>query len=156
MPDKTYDACANHTKLLIQDNPDHLHHYELFENYYKQIMALFVNTDKYMINEARKNFNFEMVNDSYRLIDHTSESVFIKDYNTDSLSLYEKIKSKEFLSSRDYRDIQPYCVSLYSSSLIKLSSFYTIIKPGIKVWLGEYNKNTGLIPDISNDPIWIV
>ncbi len=156
MPDKTYSACAEHARILIQDNPERLYHYEFFEDYYKQIIGLFVNPDKYQINNARLEFNFETVSKSYRLIDQQTESVFIKDFDEKSKALYDAIKFKEFLSSHDYRNIQPYCVQLYANALNKLSSFHSIIKSGLRIWTGEYNENKGLQTEITDDPIWIV
>ncbi|MEK6557991.1 MAG: helicase-related protein, partial [Candidatus Margulisiibacteriota bacterium] len=134
MPDKTYEACAGHARMLIQDNPDQLYHYEFFEEYYRQIIGLFVDLDKNQINAARSKFKFETVSNSYHLIDQQTEAVFIKDFDEKSKSLYEAIRFKEFLSSRDYRNIQPYCVQLYANALGRLSSFHAITKPGVKIW----------------------
>ncbi len=156
MPDKTYEACARHARMLIQENPDRLYHYEFFENYYKQIIGLFVNPDKHQINTARSRFEFETVSNRYRLIDQQTETVFIKDYNDAAMMLYEEIKYKAYLSSSDYRNIQPYCVQLYANALNKLSAFYAPTTPGLRIWTGEYNENTGLKTEITNDPIWIV
>jgi len=144
MPDKTYEACARHAGLLIKENLNDLYKYELFGNYYKQTIDLFVDSDKYQINQARENFNFKIVDNSYHLIDSKTEAVFIKYYDETSEKLFNKIEAKGFVSKLDYKKIQQYCVQLYSSDFIKLYGFYELSKVGLKIWKGIYDENIGL------------
>jgi CRISPR-associated endonuclease/helicase Cas3 len=67
MPDKTYAACAGYTEELIKQDISQLHRYNIFNEYYARIIQLYVDPDKYNINEARKRFDFETVNDAYHI-----------------------------------------------------------------------------------------
>ena len=54
MPDKTYAACAGHAEELIKQDINQLHGHKIFNEYYAQVIRLYVDPDKYNINEARK------------------------------------------------------------------------------------------------------
>ncbi|MBI4848245.1 MAG: CRISPR-associated helicase Cas3' [Nitrospirae bacterium] len=57
MPNKTYAACAGHAEELIKPDLSRLHGHTIFNEYYAQVVQLYVDPDKYDINEARKQFN---------------------------------------------------------------------------------------------------
>ena len=156
MPDKTYEACAYQAKILIQDNAERLHNHGFFEKYYRQVIRLFVDSDKHKIDKARESFNFKTVNDAYRLIPDITQSVFVKDYNEESRLLWGSIKHKPYLSRGDYRKLQPYCVSLYPNNLKKGETPFTVTEQGLYLWLGEYSQDTGLQLEISDNQSWIV
>jgi CRISPR-associated endonuclease/helicase Cas3 len=91
MPDKTYAACAGYTEELIKQDISQLHRYNIFNEYYARIIQLYVDPDKYNINEARKRFDFETVNDAYHIIRNSTEGLFIYNYNDDSKQLMHSI-----------------------------------------------------------------
>ncbi|MBU3956251.1 CRISPR-associated helicase Cas3', partial [bacterium] len=65
MPDRTYRACAEHTKNLLQTDINKLYRHEFYSEYYSHVINLFVDVDKNNIINAQNNLNFETVNDSY-------------------------------------------------------------------------------------------
>jgi len=156
MPDKTYEACASHARLLIQNDSEQLHHHDFFENYYQQVMSLFVDADKNKINEARKAFNFKTVSEAYHLIDEATQAVFVRDYNEDSQRTWDAMRYKPYLSRDDYRKLQPYCVSLYPNNLKKGEALFTVTEQDVYLWLGAYHSDTGLQLKIADTSDWIV
>jgi CRISPR-associated endonuclease/helicase Cas3 len=156
MPDKTYRACAEQTKLLIQDDPEKLHRHNFFEEYYKQILSLFVDADKYKINSLREQMDFQKVNDYYRLIENATEALFIRDYNEESRELMKGIEWKQFLSREDFRRIQAYSVQVYPNFIKDYRGFCVENPLGIKVWYGPYDEDTGISLTPDQDFNWIV
>lgn len=149
MPDKTYRVYAEHTKSMIQNNLDKLHCHDFFQQYYSQVVNLFVDPDKNNILLAQENFDFETVNDSYRIIRNITESLFIYNCSEDSKKLFHSIEHKEFLSRDDYRKMQVFTVQVYQNFLIKNKNMYKIMPQGFLVWYGNYSHDTG----ISVEPI---
>jgi len=98
MPDKTYSACANHAEEFIKLDLEQLHNPNTFNRYYAQVVNLYVNPDQYNINQARKDFNFQTVNDSYRIIRDSTEGLYMYNYSDESRRLFHSIEHKEFLS----------------------------------------------------------
>lgn len=144
MPDKTYKACAGYAKDLIQDDINRLYRHDFFEEYYSQVVGLFVDPDKNNILPAQENFDFETVNDSYRLIQDATEGLFIYNYSDDSRKLFDSIKHKEFLSRDDYRKMQVFTVQVYQQFLFQNPKSYEIRPQGFLVWYGNYDQNTGI------------
>lgn len=149
MPDKTYGACAEHAKSLIQMDINRLYDHNFFREYYSQVVNLFVDPDKNNIIKAQEDFNFETVSESYRLISNATEGLFIYNYNEESKKLLHSIEYKEFLSRDDYRKMQAFTVQVYQNFLFKNQSMYKKMPQGFLVWYGNYDSNTG----ISVEPI---
>lgn len=149
MPDKTYSACANHSEEFIRPDINQLHDPETFSKYYSQVVNLYVNPDQYNINQARKDFNFQTVNDSYRIIRDKTESLYMYHYSEASRQLFHSVEHKEFLSKNDYRQMQIYTVSVYEHFVIKNSKLCKMMPQGFLVWYGHYDQQTG----ISVEPI---
>ncbi len=127
------------------DNTDKLHKHDFFENYYKQVINLYIDQDNWhSFNELRKNFFFKDVNNVYKIIDSPGQSIFIKDYNDDCRTLYNKIKSQLFIDKEDYRAIQQFSVSLYANQIKKYSDKISEMEQGLLIWLGEYDSNKGI------------
>lgn len=156
MPDKTYRACADHAKNLISEDINLLYKYDFFEEYYRQILSLYVDADKKGINDERKKWNFKTVNDLYSIIDSPTEAVFIKYYNTESISLYKSIEYKPFLSRSDFRKIQNYSVNVYSYFLQKNFGWFVEMGNGLKIWNAPYSSETGISINPEEDIDWNV
>ncbi len=149
MPDKTYRACAEHAKSLLQMDINRLYRYDFFQEYYSQVINLFVDPDKNNIIKAQEDFNFETVGDSYKLISDPTEGLFIYNYNDESKKIFHSIEYKEFLSRDDYRKMQVFTVQVYQNFLFKNQNMYKKMPQGFLVWYGNYDSNTG----ISIEPI---
>ncbi|KUG22845.1 crispr-associated helicase cas3 [hydrocarbon metagenome] len=144
MPDKTYSACANHAEELIRMDIEQLHAPDNFNKYYAQVVNLYVNPDQYNINQARKAFNFQTVNDSYRIIRETTDGLYMYNYSDESRQLFHSLEYKEFLSKDDYRRMQVYTVSVYRHFVIKNSAMCKTMPQGFMVWYGNYDPQTGI------------
>ena len=145
MPDKTYHACAEHAKNLIQSDISRLHNHGFFKEYYSQVVDLFVDPDKNKILSAQENFNFKTVNDAYCVIQRVTEGLFIYHYNEDSRNMIHSIKdTKEFLTRDDYRELQKYTVQVYQNFIFQNSDSCIMLPQGIRVWYGNYDQNTGI------------
>ncbi|MFA7061315.1 MAG: CRISPR-associated helicase Cas3' [Pedobacter sp.] len=143
-PDKTYAACAGYAEELIKADQNQLYKHDVFEKYYADVVDLYVEPDKYGINNARKEFNFETVNDIYHIIKDGSEGLFIYNYNEESRQLLHSLQYKEFLSRDDYRKMQGYTVQVYENFIFRNSGDVKIMPQGFKVWYGNYDPATGV------------
>ena len=148
MPDKTYTACAGHAEEFIKSDIEQLHDHRIFEKYYAQVIQLYVDPDKYKINDARgrltKQFNFQTVNDSYRIITNDTEGLFIYHYNDESRRLFHSIEYKDFLSRDDYRKMQVFTVPVYRHFTIQNAALCKLAPQGFMVWYGNYDQDTGI------------
>lgn len=144
MPDKTYAACAGHAEELIKQDINQLQGHTIFNKYYVQVIHLYVDPDKYGINEARKQFNFETVNDAYHIIENATEGLFVYNYSDESRQLLHSLEHKEFLSRNDYRKMQTYTVQVYRHFILQNISMCKTMPQGFKVWYGNYDRETGI------------
>ncbi len=144
MPNKTYAACAGHAEELIKPDLSRLHGHMIFNEYYAQIIQLYVDPDKYNINETRRQFNFETVNDAYHIIENATEGLFIYNYSDASRQLLHSLEYKEFLSRDDYRKMQTYTVQVYKHFIFQNGSMCKTMPQGFKVWYGNYDRETGI------------
>ncbi len=144
-PNKTYQACAGYAAELLQNDIEQLYGHNVFEKYYASVFNLYIDqSQQQAINEARKAFNFETVNDSYRYLDDHSEGLFIYNYNDKSRQLLHKLQDKKFLSRDDYRAMQPFTVQAYANFIYKNVEEIKTSSHGFKVWYGNYNAATGI------------
>jgi CRISPR-associated endonuclease/helicase Cas3 len=144
MPDKTYSACTQHAIEFIGEDIDQLYDYGVFKRYYSQILNLYVNPDKYNITDARKGFNFQTVNDSYRLIDNATEGLFVYFYSEESKQLLHSIEHKEILSREDYSKMQAFTVQVFNNFICKNEGMIKLMPQGFLVWYGAYDRETGI------------
>lgn len=144
-PNKTYAACAGYAAELIQNDIDQIYHHDIFEKYYASVFALYIDQSRQQaINEARKGFNFETVNDSYRYLDYHSEGLFIYNYSSESRKLLHALDYKEYLSRDDYRSMQPFTVQAYENYIYQNREDIKTSPHGFKVWYGNYDPATGI------------
>lgn len=149
MPDRTYAACAKYSEELISSGIDHLYDYVTFSRYYANVLRLYVDPDKFKINSARMGFNYDTVNDMYRIIDSASEGVFVYNYSDESRKLLHALEYKMSLSRDDYRNMQRFTVNVYRDFITKNASVCKLAMHGFRVWYGNYDGMTG----ISLDPL---
>ncbi|MCK9294930.1 MAG: CRISPR-associated helicase Cas3' [Desulfobulbaceae bacterium] len=144
MPDKTYAACAGFAEELIKTDINQLYKHDVFERYYSQVIDLYVDPDKYAINDSRRKFNFATVNDSYRIIQKATEGLFICNFNEDSRQLLHSLRYKEFLGRNDYRKMQAYTVQVYEKFIFQHADLIETMPQGFRVWHGKYDQATGI------------
>lgn len=144
MPDKTYAACAGHAEDIIKRDIAQLHGHTIFNEYYAQVIQLYVDPDKFNINEARREFNFEIVNDCYRIIKDTTKGLYIYNYSDESRQLLHALEYKEFLSRDDYRKMQAFTVQVYEHFIFQNRQMCKIMDQGFMVWYGNYDPQTGI------------
>lgn len=144
-PNKTYQACAGYAAELIQSDIEQLNSHNIFEKYYASVFALYINQERQQgIINARKDFNFETVNDCYRYLDDHSEGLFIYNYNEESRHVLHSLQYKEYLSRDDYRAMQPFTVQAYENFLYRNREDVKISPHGFKIWYGNYDTHTGI------------
>lgn len=144
MPDKIYAACAGHAEELIKQDINQLHGHKIFNNYYAQVIQLYIDPDRYHINEARRQFNFETVNDSYRIIQDITKGLYVYHHSDESRQLLDSVKHKEFLSRDDYRRMQTYTVQVYEHFIFQNRQMCKTMDQGFMVWYGNYDPQTGI------------
>ncbi len=144
-PNKTYAACANYAEELMKADIEQLYSHNVFEKYYASVFALYIDQAKQQgINNARKDFNFETVNDSYRFLNDHSEGLFIFNYNDESMQLLHSLQYKEYLSRNDYRAMQPFTVQAYANFIYQNREDVKTSPHGFKIWYGNYDPATGI------------
>ena len=144
-PNKTYQACAGYAAELLQSDIEQLYSHNVFEKYYASVFALYIDQTKQQgISNARKEFNFETVNDSYHYLDDHSEGLFIYNYNEESRQLLHSLQYKEYLSRDDYRAMQPFTVQAYENFIFQNSEDVKTSPHGFKIWYGNYDPATGI------------
>lgn len=151
MPDRTYSACADITEVSIKDDINILYEIDSYERYYKTVVSLLVDVDKYKINDERKNFNFKTVSQQYKIIDEATVPLFIPKYSVDSHLLLNEllyeIKHSKFVNRDFYRKLQQYSVQVYPNFLKKYNSEIEKIGDTFLIWHGGYDFNFGLSPE---------
>ncbi len=151
MPDKTYNAISVHAKNMIEDNINRLDDYTFYEDYYRQIISLYIGPDSKKINKQRKQYNFKEVAKLYRIIENSTIPLFISEYNEESKVLFKAIEYKEKLSRNDYRKMQVYTVQVYDNFIQKNREWIIDMPQGFKVWYGAYIDETGISMNSSED-----
>lgn len=151
MPDKTYAACAGYAGDIINVDINSLYKHDIFTKYHEEVIGLFSDPDKYGINQAREAFNFEIVNDAYRIIRNVTRGLYVYDYSKESQQLLGLLDRKEFLSKEDYRNMQKFTVQVYQYFIQQNSKLCKVTPQGFTVWYGNYDSVTG----ISTAPIEI-
>ncbi len=110
---------------------------------------MFIDPDKNKVLQAQENFDFETVNDCYKVIDKITKELFVYKCSDDSRKLLDSIRYKPFLSRDDYRKMQVFTVQVYQNFLIKNEGRYTEMPQGYLLWCGKYSNDTG----ISDEPL---
>ncbi|MGO9480904.1 MAG: CRISPR-associated helicase Cas3' [Candidatus Kryptoniota bacterium] len=149
-PDRTYEACAGLTEVLIKDDLDFLYHIDSFHGYYKRV-ALLVDADKYNITAERKDFNFKTVSEQYKIIESPTVPLFIPDYSEESKALLNEVTEslifRGFVTREQYRRIQQFSVQVYRNFLRNNEKQIENIKDVLRVWHGKYDQKLGIAPE---------
>jgi CRISPR-associated endonuclease/helicase Cas3 len=154
MPDKTYQACAGFAMGIIKENADVLHDAKTFEEYYKKVISLFVDADKYMLTKQREDFNFKTVCESFKIIDQPTTSLVIEKY-AEVKPLLDEVKQlieRETLAKRSlvrrehYRQLQQFSVQVYPDFLKKHGDQIIPLNESIKIYVGNYDNDYGISP----------
>jgi len=144
-PNKTYQACAGYAAELLQSDIEQLYSHNVFEKYYASVFSLYIDQARQQgIVNARKEFNFETVNDCYRYLDDHSEGLFIYNYNDESRELLHSLQYKEYLSRDDFRAMQPFTVQAYVNFIFQNREDVKTSSHGFKIWYGNYDSATGI------------
>jgi len=144
MPDKTYLACARYAEELIKRDVNLLYSHNVFQEYYADVIKLYVDPDKPRIHEARLGFNFETVDGAYRIIDKATIDLFIYHYSDESRKLLHSLEDKKFLSRDDFRKMQAFRVPVYQEFIEKNKELCTAMPQGFTVWYGNYDTQIGI------------
>ena len=96
------------------------------------------------ITNDRKKLLYQTVAEKYKIIDNKTQSIFIFNYNEESLELYNCIKNREFLTRQERQLVSQYSVQVYDKFLKENKSFVNIEKCSILVWYGSYSEDFGL------------
>lgn len=143
-PSKQYHSWSEFANLLYKGNETKLYTHDFYSYYYRELVRNFANTDKLCITNDRKKLLFQTVADKYKIIDNKTQSVFVPNYNEDSLELYTHIKNQEFLTKHERQLISQYSVQIYDKFLRENIPLINIEKCGVLVWTGAYSKDFGL------------
>lgn len=144
MPDETYAACAGFAEDLIKSDINRLYKHDIFTQYYAQIINLFIDPDKYGINQAREAFNYETVNDTYRIIRKVTQGLYVYNYSDESKKLLYSLERKEFLSRDNCRSMQQFTVQVYQDFIMNNNLQCKTTPQGFMVWYGNYDNATGI------------
>lgn len=141
-PSRDYETFAKFARLCYQGNEDMLSDADFYMNYYTNIITNYVSEDN--VTPKREKLRFQDVADIYRIINNKTTSLFIYRYNKESLSLYNTIKDKEYLSRKDYQKIAQYSVQVYEWFTKANADKIGETLNGIKIWFGAYSKEIGI------------
>lgn len=141
-PSRDYETFAKFAQLCYQSNEDILSDADFYTNYYTNIIKNYSSEDN--VTPKREKLRFQDVADIYRIINSNTTSLFIYRYDKESLSLYNTIKDKEYLSRKNYQQIAQYSVQIYEWFTKANADKIGETLNGIKIWFGTYSKEIGL------------
>lgn len=141
-PSAEYKTFTQFAQLCYHNNENRLTDADFYAEYYTDIVKLYAPEDT--ITPKREKLMFQDVADKYHIIDSSATSLFVYRYNEESLQLYKEITCKEYLSRKDYQQIEQYCVQVYNNFERDNSDKIAETTNGIKVWSGAYSEEFGL------------
>lgn len=143
-PSRQYRSWSEFANLLYKGNEEKLYTHDFYSYYYRELISNFANTDKLSITNDRKKLLYQTVAEKYKIIDDKTQSIFIFNYNEESLELYNCIKNREFLTRQERQLVSQYSVQVYDKFLKENKSFVNMEKCSILVWYGSYSEDFGL------------
>lgn len=141
-PSAEYKTFTQFAQLCYHNNENRLTDADFYAEYYTDIVKLYAPEDT--ITPKREKLMFQDVADKYHIIDSSATSLFVYRYNEESLQLYKEITCKEYLSRKDYQQIEQYCVQVYNKFERDNSDKIAETTNRIKVWSGAYSEEFGL------------
>lgn len=147
-PSKEYRSWAEFANLLYKGNEEMLYAHDFYAYYYRKLVENFANTDKFQITDDRRLLNFQDVADKYKIIDNSTQAIFVFKYNKESRKLYNRIKDQDFLTKQDRQEVAQYCVQVYEKFIEYNEKpgnpLIATAKCGIKIWNGSYDPDFGI------------
>lgn len=143
-PSKQYRSWSEFANLLYKGNEEKLYTHDFYSEYYRKLSESFVDTDKYKITEDRKSLNYQTVADKYKIIDNSTQPLFVYKYSEKSLELYHRLKLKDFLTRQERQEVAQYCVQVYDKFKEDNSSLIGYEQNGLIIWYGSYDQAFGL------------
>ena len=143
-PSKEYRSWSEFANMLYKGNEEKIYTHDFYSNYYRELVKNFADTDKLDITADRKKFLFQTVADKYKIIDNTTQALFVYDYNTESKQLYYQVKDKEYLTRQERQQVSQYSVQVFDNFVHDNNSFIRYEQCGLAVWHGAYHSDYGL------------
>lgn len=143
-PSKEYRTWLEFAYLLYKGNEEKLCTHDFYEYYYRELVKNYAHTDKYKITEDRKKLLFKTVAEKYKIIDSSSQALFLYNYDNGSRELYNHVKDKEYLTKQERQKVSQYCVQVFDNFVRDNASFIGSEVSGMLVWHGSYSYDVGL------------
>lgn len=143
-PSKQYRSWSEFANLLYRGSEEKLYTHDFYSEYYRKLSENFVDTDKYKIIEDRKSLNYQTVADKYKIIDNSTQPIFVYKYSEKSLELYHRLKDKDFLTRQERQEVAQYCVQVYDKFREDNSLLIGYEQNGLIIWYGSYDQAFGL------------
>lgn len=155
-PSQTYKLGIENAGILLKRNkPEKLHDPDLYTEFF-QMMFRDVNLDKYNIQSDRKELDFPVVAEKYKLIEDTVPVVILTYDNNEGEKRLQKYLEKP--SRETWRALMPYIVNLHYYDTQKEDIKECIVpidetNTNLYKWIGVYDEKTHRgIRDIIRDP----
>jgi len=143
-PSKQYRSWSEFANLLYRGSEEKLYTHDFYSEYYRKLSENLVNTDKYKITEDRKSLNYQTVADKYKIIEKSTQPIFVYKYSEKSLELYHRLKFKDFLTRQERQEVAQYCVQVYDKFREDNDSLIRDEQNGLSIWYGSYEQAFGL------------
>jgi len=143
-PSKEYRTWLEFANLLYKGNEEKLCTHDFYEYYYRELVKNYAHTDKYNITEDRKKLLFQTIAEKFKIIDSSSQTLFVCDYDSNSRQLYSQMKDKEYLTKQERQKVSQYCVQVFDNFIRDNASFIGSERCGLLVWHGSYSSDVGL------------
>ncbi len=143
-PNKQYRSWSEFANLLYRGSEEKLYTHDFYSEYYRKLSENLVNTDKYKITEDRKSLNYQTVADKYKIIEKSTQPIFVYKYSEKSLELYHRLKFKDFLTRQERQEVAQYCVQVYDKFRKDNDSLIMDEQNGLSIWYGSYDQAFGL------------
>jgi len=150
-PSTLYKTESIHAKNFITQDIERLYDHSSYTKYYEQIMSLYITPKK--ITEERIKNNFETVKDMYRLIEDHTYSIFVMNYNDESINICNEIENEEFLSMGIHQKLQQYSINVYPDFLKESGNLCKSLPNGVMVYTGKYDEDIGIDDKNNLDPL---
>lgn len=156
-----YASYTHQTELFIKDyllkNDLNWLSPATYKEYYKRLFELKTSNIVSESEDIYKNcegFNFKTISEKFNMIDNHTVNVIIKTDKT--LNILNTILTEKKISSNSMRILGQYSVALYENKFNESINNGLIKKIDvgnefIYVWVGDYNKDTGIITDLNID-----
>ena len=141
-------AMADARRILDEPGCD-LHDPDVFDKYFS-LLWQDCNTDAYGIRPFREALNYPEVAARFRLIEDPTEPVIVHYGAPGPGEVLESISRQKGVAREQWRMLQQYAVSLYSSEFARCLNQGLIRKvaQNVFVWAGSYHERTGLSEDL--------